>query len=239
MTWRSVARTILQVIPDRTVVPVLSGPLRGAWWVKGSGNASYWLGTYEAKKQRAFFRSLHEADIVFDIGAHAGFYTLLASRAVGIRGKIVAFEPLPRNLAFLKRHCELNHCGNVKIIEAAVSDRSGTAYFDTKEDSFSGLMADKTTDVQVKTTSLDDFISVMKCPVPNVIKIDVEGAESAVLHGATNTIRTGRPILFIAIHTDANRAECQTMLVGFGYDVVALDGFPLAETSEILATPKR
>lgn len=65
------------------VVPVLQGSLRGRKWIVGSSNHGCWLGSYEWKKQRLFTRTVSSGDVVFDIGAHVGFYTLLASVLVG------------------------------------------------------------------------------------------------------------------------------------------------------------
>ena len=237
MMWRSVARTILQVIPDRTVVPVLSGPLRGARWVKGSGNASYWLGTYEAKKQKMFFRSLHEADIVFDIGAHAGFYTLLASRAVGIRGKIVAFEPSPKNIEILRRHVHLNQCGNVTIIGAAVTNTTGYAQFNEGENSFVGRIVNGgAAAVTIPTMSIDEGIIQGTLPIPMVMKIDAEGEEEKILRGARTTLMRYHPSLFLALHNDENRLHCLTILRECGYHVESIGDRGLDVTDEVFAT---
>ena len=73
---------------------------------------------------------------VFDIGAHAGYYTLIASKLVGGSGHVVAFEPAPRNLRYLRRHLSLNHVSNVTVLEVAVSDRAGVGRFDVGAESY-------------------------------------------------------------------------------------------------------
>ena len=69
----------LRWIPDDLVVPVLQGPLRGKKWIVGSSSHGCWLGGYEYEKQRRFAQAINPGGVVYDIGAHVGFYMLLAS----------------------------------------------------------------------------------------------------------------------------------------------------------------
>ena len=78
--------------------------LKGKKWIVGSSNHGCWLGTYEFAKQRLFSETIREGSIVYDIGAHLGFYALLASVLVGPKGRVVAFEPLTKNICFLEKH---------------------------------------------------------------------------------------------------------------------------------------
>src|SRR5574341_673203 len=112
----------LRWIPHERVVPVLQGRLRGKRWIVGASVHGCWLGSYEYDKQKRFVREIKKGDVVYDIGAHVGFYTLLASELVGPSGQVIAFEPLPRNLGYLHRHLALNSCKNVTVIEAAVGN---------------------------------------------------------------------------------------------------------------------
>jgi len=94
---------------------------------------------------------------VYDIGANVGFYTLLASGLVGSKGLVVAFEPAPKNIDFLKRHLSINNLSNVLVVESAVSDKDGYEYFDKgPNESMGRLKTDG--DIQVKTLTLDHFI---------------------------------------------------------------------------------
>lgn len=88
----------LRFIPPELVVPILQGKLKGRKWVVGSSKHGCWLGSYEYHKRRLFEQLIRPGDTVFDIGAHVGFYTLLASILTGPAGRVFAFEPLPRNL---------------------------------------------------------------------------------------------------------------------------------------------
>src|SRR5262245_8579614 len=122
-------RLPLRLIPGRAVLPILQGPLRGKKWIAGASDNGCWLGSYEYQKQRLFAKSVSPGDVVFDVGAHVGFYTLLASVLVGKRGRVIAFEPVPANLEYLRHHIRLNRIDNVEIIEAAVSDTDGVSAF--------------------------------------------------------------------------------------------------------------
>ncbi len=118
----------LRLIPSTMRLPILQGTLKGKQWIVGSGQHGCWLGSYEHDKQQLLAKSIAAGSVVFDLGSHAGFYTLLASSLVGPKGKVVAFEPMPQNLSYLKEHLRLNQITNVTVIEAAVSDRNGTAF---------------------------------------------------------------------------------------------------------------
>jgi FkbM family methyltransferase len=138
-------------------VRILQGPLRGKKWIVGSSNHGCWLGSYEYEKRRLFERALREGFTVFDVGAHVGFYTLLASVLVGAKGKVFAFEPLPRNLHYLKEHLRRNRVENVSVVEAAVSDRSGFAAFEEGLYDSGGHLA-AAGRLRVPTVTLDELV---------------------------------------------------------------------------------
>ncbi|MGB3296355.1 MAG: FkbM family methyltransferase, partial [Phormidesmis sp.] len=192
-------RMLLRLLPDQTTISILQGPLKGKKWIVGAGQHGCWLGSYEYEKQEMFKESILEGSVVFDIGAHVGFYTLLSSILVGHRGKVFTFEPLPRNLFYLKRHLKLNHVKNVKLIEAAVSDSCDFAYFDDVPDndlpkSYLGKLSTQGK-LQVKTVSLDELLERGEIVAPTHLKIDVEGAELLVLKGARKTLVEAHPMI--------------------------------------------
>jgi FkbM family methyltransferase len=118
-----------RLVPRSLVVRVLQGLLRGARWVVGSGTHGCWLGTYEVRKLGLAASTLRPGDVLYDVGTNVGLYTLLGSRATGSEGNVLAFEPLPRNLAFLERHVELNRCTNVRVLPYAVAAVTGPSRF--------------------------------------------------------------------------------------------------------------
>jgi FkbM family methyltransferase len=104
--------------------------------------------------------------VVLDVGAHAGFYSLLAARGVGAGGHVCAFEPLPINVANLRRHIEINQLSNVEVFPVAISDRTGTTELSPGDDSYSAHVAPGG-GISVETASLDDLSMAGRIRNPN------------------------------------------------------------------------
>ena len=81
----------LRLIPCGAQMTILQGPLRGKRWIAGSSDHGCWLGSYEYPKQRAFSAAISHGDVVYDLGANVGFYSLLASVLVGTKGQVFSF----------------------------------------------------------------------------------------------------------------------------------------------------
>ena len=231
-------RFFIMFIPSEIRMPILQGRLRGKQWIVGSSQHGCWLGSYEYEKQLVFENRVTEGSIVFDLGAHVGFYTLLASVLVGSKGRVLAFEPMPVNLFYLKEHVKLNRITNVTIIEAAVSDCSGVASFVQGSSSFGGHISSQGT-LQVKTVSLDELISQGKIPIPNYIKMDVEGAEMHVLVGAKSMLADAHPTILLATHGQDIHQQCCKFLASLGYQLQAIGGKSLELSDEIFAHHQR
>lgn len=215
---KTIARQLIRLIPTGTVLPILTGPSRGARWTVGSGTHGCWLGTYERKKQDVFVDAIAAGATVFDVGANVGFYTVLAARRVGEEGTVHCFEPFPENLQTLRRHIDLNHCQNVTVHEVAVSDTSGMCRFAAGDCPETGKL-DEEGDVEVQVIRIDEETSSGRLPCPDVIKIDVEGAEGNVLLGAKDTLLSHKPILLVAIHGSSVLREVQAILEECRYEV--------------------
>jgi FkbM family methyltransferase len=224
----------LRFIPANLVLLILQGKLKGKKWIVGSGNNGYWLGSYEYEKRILFEKTILEGDIVFDIGAHVGFYTILSSELVGINGKVIAFEPFPRNIFILKRHLQLNRCANVKVIEAAVIEHCGAVFFEEGISSSMGHTSPKGK-FSVRGVSLDKLISNGEVPPPDCIKIDVEGDEMLVLIGAKSTLKNKHPKIFLATHGREVHKECCKFLKSLNYNLQSINKKNLDITDEILA----
>jgi len=207
------------------VVRVLRGPARGKRWISDSTTRGFWLGYWELENQRLFASHLHESDVVYDIGAHVGLYVLLSSVRVGEKGHVYAFEPLERNLVYLRRHIELNHLSNCTVIEAAVSDSSGLRHFDPTAHDSAGHFSEAGR-VMVRTLTLDDFLwSEKGRRPPNALKINAEGAELEVLQGARRLIAEFAPTIFLSTHSDELTKRCSEWLKSAGYklNILAAD----------------
>ncbi|HUR82862.1 MAG TPA: FkbM family methyltransferase [Thermoanaerobaculia bacterium] len=215
-------RLPLRLVPKRAVMRVLSGPLRGRRWIAGAATHGCWLGTYERDGQRVFEKHVRPGDVVYDVGANAGFFTLLAAKLAGDGGAVYAFEPLPRNLELLREHVRLNDARNVHVVETAVSDRVGTAHFATAANPAMGGLSDSG-GIQVATTTLDALRGSV--PPPRFIKMDIEGAESAALGAAAVTLREHRPTILLSAHGFEQYELCSELLRSHGYTLdVLVDG---------------
>ena len=111
------------------MVRIKAGPLKGKKWSVVSGG-NFIRGRYEEFKTEALLKCIKPGDVVYDVGGHVGYYSVLSSVLAGPTGKVFVFEPRPMNVAFLKRHIKFNGVENVTHIEAAVSDKAGDAGFE-------------------------------------------------------------------------------------------------------------
>ncbi len=192
-------------------------------WIVGGGNHGCWLGSYERPEVGAFLARVAPGMTIWDIGAHAGYFTLASARRVGRGGRVVAIEPLPGNFSFLQRNVEANGLANVTTVNAAVCDRhGGQAGFDDAHSSYGGrLSADGR--IVVNTVSIDGALGD-GLPQPDVVKMDVEGAEGSALAGAAGLLAARRTQWMIALHGHAAADAVFGALAAHGYRTVSLDG---------------
>lgn len=228
----------LRFVPRNMKMFILRGRLRGKRWIVGSGNHECWLGTYEYQKQILFEKTVTEGSIVFDVGAHVGFYTLLASVLVGSKGRVFAFEPSPRNLIYLRQHLQLNRVTNVEIIEAAISNSSGTVLFDEGHNGYTGRISPEGS-LEVRSVSLDELVMQGHISIPSYMKIDVEGAEMSVLLGAKSILAEASPTLFLSTHDHNVHQQCCEFIGSLGYHLESISGASVKKSSEILAYSER
>jgi len=151
-------------------------------------------GVHESLTTDLFKKEIKKSDIVLDIGAHIGYYTLIFAKLVGKEGKIFAFEPHPNNFALLKKNVEINNYQNVILEEKAVSDKNGRIKLFLSEGS-SGLhriykykLEGERNFIEVESIKLDDYFKNYDRDI-NWIKIDIEGAEWLALQGMPPAVR--------------------------------------------------
>ena len=225
----------LGYIPKELVVPVMQGVLRGKKWIVGSSNHGCWFGSYESRIQQVFARFVRPGDVVYDLGAHVGFHTLLASMLVGRNGCVFAFEPLHTNLVYLRRHLALNKVSNTTIVAAAVSDQSGWVWM-SEGANRSQARVDETGTVQVRAVKLDDFVFQNNFRAPTLMKIDVEGAEHSILKGAARLLIEKRPVIILSTHGSEIKELCCTLLSKLGYILCSVQANEnLESATELLA----
>jgi FkbM family methyltransferase len=228
------------LIPKDTIVKVRSGLNKDLKWIVGSSVHGCWLGTYELEKQAALVKIIRAGMTVFDIGANAGFYTLAFSSLVGDKGHVWAFEPYAENAFNILRHIKLNNLRNVTFLQAAVVKQTGVTGFHIARNNSTGNVTREGM-YRVPSVSIDDLIAYHSVPIPQVIKIDVEGAESLVLNGARTLLSKQHTRWFVALHGDQEKQNCLEILESHGYRIYQLDGTPFRDgqiiNGEIYAEP--
>jgi FkbM family methyltransferase len=159
---------------------------------------------WNAEEYHALKRATREGATVLDIGANVGSYTLLFARWVGATGRVYAFEPAVASRAGLERHLSINGLSDRVTVRAeAISDRSGAASFlDAGTHGDNRLVPAATPGTtSVLALGIDEFCEALGLS-PDVIKIDIEGAELPALRGARRTIAARGPklALFVELH---------------------------------------
>lgn len=160
--------------------------------------------SWNLDEYRAFRAVLRPGATVLDVGANIGGYAMLFGQWVRPHGRVYAFEPEPELHAALERHVALNDLGGIVVpVAAAASDATGRAGFVTAgAHGISRLSATgEATSLVVNTITIDEFCD-RESVRPDLIKIDVEGAELAALRGMRDTIRAARSdlVLFVELH---------------------------------------
>jgi FkbM family methyltransferase len=229
-------RTIHEAVLDRWPGDHLVSTLPDGERVRVA--AKYRSLSWNPDEYRAFHASVRPGAVVFDVGANIGAYALLFAQWVGPRGRVFAFEPSPPSRTGLERHLQLNDVEDrVEIVPAAVCDRSGHATFHL--DRFGGMSGLHTspdlapTALNVETTTLDRFCEERGVK-PDVVKIDVEGAELEVLRGARSTLSSPDVIAFVEFHPSVwatrrmTAADVEHELYDLGFVAAPLDpGFDI------------
>lgn len=160
-------------------------------------------GVHEPTTTKVFNKILKAGDSVIDVGANIGYFTLLASKIVGWRGMVYAFEPSADNVRELYKNLELNKAENVRVYRLAIGDTNGniTLYTSSKESARHSL---------IRTNEHDGNETVQIIPLDKLmidkvrlLKSDTEGNELAVLKGAKDTIlRNKNIVLIVEINKD-------------------------------------
>jgi FkbM family methyltransferase len=212
----------------------------GAWWIVGHSvlDLSLLGGGFETGESLFAAKYLKAGMTVIDIGAHHGLYTLLASKNVGKKGRVIAFEPSARERRRLERHVRLNLCRNVTIEPLALGERESRARFFLAgggEDWCNSLRQLKLDaggqEVEVQVMALDEYVASHNIERVDFLKIDVEGGELEALRGAIRLLSgANRPVVLAEVsdvHTAAwgyRAEEILQLLAGLGYQWYSVDG---------------
>jgi FkbM family methyltransferase len=185
--------------------------LKGSPFIQESIKTVYFQSEYEIPK----IFEVQPNDIVFDVGAYYGDTALYFNSAVLPNGSVYAFEPNPNIANILRDNISTNNGTNVVVVEKGLSDSTINSKFQEKEGE-SKVITNEQKDykifdknnsqntITVQLTTIDEFMVSEKIKKIDLIKMDIEGHERAAIVGATNTIKSHKPKLAIAIYHSAH-----------------------------------
>ncbi len=192
-------------------IPIRAGPCQGFLWSVPT-RIRFLRGDYELRFAEFVAATLGPEDIFWDVGAHFGYYSLLASRIV-TRGECFSFEPDAGNRWYLEHHVRWNRIKNISIIPCAIASVSGPRSFGGNGTG-SGHLDGVGQTVQART--VDELIESRACRPPSFMKIDVEGAETEVLKSRFVNLAG---VICVATHGARFHSECGELLAGYGFEI--------------------
>jgi FkbM family methyltransferase len=239
-------RLLLRLCSSRLLGKFGERTLRRRVWLTETGegkglklkfpqNADFIRGTSEVPVQAAMAQHIQPGDVVYDVGANVGFFSLIAARLVGPEGRVCSFEPVTANAASIRDNVALNAFPNVQTFEVAVGREAGSAELLLTEwdggSTLASSVVQPSRPVSRRTTrviAMDEFIEAENLRPPSFVKIDVEGLEMEVLEGMARTLEDRKPILLFEID-DGNRERFERRwrdldgyVSRFGYQIIHL-----------------
>jgi FkbM family methyltransferase len=247
-------RVLAKLLTGREFVHTIdAGPAKGLVFpIVLPDDKRVWTGTYEHEFVQSLAKAVRPGDVCFDVGGWRGFCAGVMAQAGAAR--VVVFEPLPANCERIRRMIELNPSRPGLLLEpSAVGEQNGTASFQLMSETSMGKLENspfQTQDVggqqiSVNVVSLDAYCAAAGIDRVDVIKLDVEGAELAALHGAVRLLTNSRPRLFIEAHSRSLAAGVTEFLTNRDYEVSVLttgrppDGITEPEVCHLNAIPRK
>jgi FkbM family methyltransferase len=236
LSWK--VRTILLRVPGayeavqwvskqghNAIRPIPFGPLSGMRWEHDASLPLWYrIGLYEPDVARLIQRHLRPGDSFWDVGANAGYHSLVAARSVGTTGCVVLLEPDPYVARIARRQVDLNRMGaRVVIVQAAVSDSAGRIEFtitpNNRMSAISSVVQSRGQIDTVVAVTLDQLSE--RYGTPDLIKMDIEGGETLALLGAQNLLSDPlkRPRILLSTHGREAEEFCREVIAGAGYRI--------------------
>ncbi len=188
-----------------------------------------WTGSYELPFARALADAVVPGDVCFDVGGWRGFFAGVMALA-GAR-KVYTFEPSPVNRPLIEQLITLNPRLPIEHLPVAVGEEEGRAAFELMPESSMGKLSTSPfqrdargqNQIEVKVVTLDELVASGRVEAPQVLKIDIEGAEGMALRGARRVLSDVKPRILMEVHSEALLSECRALLEAHGYVLRALD----------------
>lgn len=222
---------------------IMSGPLKGRSFFIANASDGWRerirCGVYDSEIIDIIKLLSPSQKVIYDIGAHIGYHTLCFAQMVGDKGQVYAFEPSKDHVDRIKKQFEKNRdleriC---KLFTVALGSFNGETDFSTCKQIEDGLSSMSHINVdslyanvdslsseaneefvkRVPIFTLDDFFKANKLRKPDIIKIDVEGAENEVLLGSAEVIGEYRPKLLIEVHAIPVALDTSSTLFSYSY----------------------
>ena len=189
----------------------------------------YWTGLWEKEFVERLARGVRPGQVCLDVGSYHGYFA--GVMAVNGAGAVHCFEPNPENLQKLDRLARINSNLPLRIHRLALGDRDGeTEFVLMAEDTMGKLAASEFKTARasgarfkVRVARLDTLVQRGEVPLPDLIKVDVEGAEKMFLEGAMNSLRAKRPLVLLEYHSGPLARACAEILEGLGYQIEWLE----------------
>jgi FkbM family methyltransferase len=207
-----------------------AGPAKGVTFrVRMPEDKGIWTGTYEHDFASEVAAGIKPGAVAYDIGGWHGFFAGVMA-AQGAR-EIHVFEPLPENANHIRSLIELNPQFDIRLHQYALGDDdSETELLVMPQSSMAKIsmsafqptyaVVDR---IRVRLATIDTLIANGELAPPNLIKLDVEGAEAFVMRGAIEALRKFRPAIFAEIHSSVLLSECSSLLHDLDYMVSVID----------------
>jgi FkbM family methyltransferase len=179
---------------------------RGLRFNGGESAVGFLLGVHDLDVQHAIHQLVKPGMVTYDIGANVGFTALLAAKQVGPSGSVNCFEPLASNAERIHTNAALNDFRTISVRQIALGETDGEAEFQTSESPTWGRLSEAGATplaagtLKVPVRSLDSLVANDGLPLPQFIKMDVEGAEASVLRGGRELLAKARPVMVIELH---------------------------------------
>ena len=218
-------RTFLSLVAPKEAFPhqIDHGPAKGLnFLIRLPEDKAMWKGTYESGFCLRLKTAVQAGDICYDIGAYRGYTAGIMALAGA--GSVIAFEPMPENQERIRHVFGMNPNLPLALIPKAVADREGEQILEIHRDQSmnrlkSGPGSSDGERIVVETTTVDGTART-RGKWPNLLKIDVEGAEEAVLLGAKEALEKSVRGVFMEIHHSQAEAACRALLEQTGYECV-------------------